>query len=51
MPFHLHSNVVYKFLEGRCNATSYGKTCHYLKVGIDVCSSDSHLTEKCWKLK
>ena len=25
--FNLRSNVVYKFLCGRCNATYYGKTC------------------------
>ena len=32
MPFNLRSNVVYKFLCGRCNATSYGKIFRHLNI-------------------
>ena len=32
VPFNLCSNVVYKFLCGRCNATSYGKTFWHLNI-------------------
>ena len=32
VPFNLCSNVVYKFLCGRCNATSYGKTFRHLNI-------------------
>ena len=30
--FNLHSNVVYNFSCGRCNATYYGKTCRQLNI-------------------
>ena len=32
VPFNLCSKVVYKFLCGRCNATSYGKTFQHLNI-------------------
>ena len=34
MPYCLCSNVVYKFLCGRCNATYYGETCRHLSVRV-----------------
>ena len=44
--FNLHSNVVYKFSSGRCNATYYGKTCQHLKIIIGQYSGVSPLTGK-----
>ena len=46
MPYCLHSNVIYKFLCGRCNATYYGKTCWHLSVRVGKHSGVSPLTGK-----
>ena len=51
MPFNLRSNVVYKFLCGRCNATYYGKTCEHLNIRIGDHSGVSSLTGKKSKAK
>ena len=50
-PLCLHSNIVYKFMCGRCNATYYGKTCHYFKVRVGKHSGISPLTNKWSKSK
>ena len=34
MPYCLHSNIVYKFSCGRCNATYYCQTCQHLSVRL-----------------
>ena len=44
--FNLRSNVVYKFLCGRCNATYYGETCRHLNVRVGEHSGISALTGK-----
>ena len=51
VPFSLHSNVVYKFSCGRCNATYYGKTCQNLNVRVGEHSGISPLTGKKSKSK
>ena len=51
MLFCLHSNVVYKFSCGRCNATHYGETCHHLSVRVGEQSDVSPLTGKRSKSK
>ena len=47
----LRSNVVYKFLCGRCNATYYGKTCRHLSVRVGEHLCVSPLTGKRSKSK
>ena len=42
----LRSNIVYKFMCGRCNATYYGQTCHHFKVRVGEHSGISPLTNK-----
>ena len=44
MPYCLRSNVVYKFLCGRCNATYSGKTCQHLSDRVGKHFSVSPLT-------
>ena len=51
VPFNLCSNVVYKYLCGRCSATYYGKTCQHLNIRIGDHSGVSSLTGKSPKLK
>ena len=51
MPHCLHSNVVYKFSCGRCNATYYGETCRHLSVRVGKHSGISPLTGKKLKSK
>ena len=51
IPLCLNSNIVYKFMCGRCNATYYGKTCHYFKVRVGKHSGISPLTNKWSKSK
>ena len=51
VPFNLRSNVVYKFLCGRCNATYYGITCRHLNVRVGEYSGISPLTGKKSKAK
>ena len=51
VPFNLRSNVVYKFSCGRCNVTSYGKTCQHLNVRVGEHSGISPINEKSRKLK
>ena len=46
MPYCLHSNVVYKFLCGRCNATCYSETCWHLNIRVGEHLGVSPLTEK-----
>ena len=49
--FNLRSNVVYKFLCGRCNTTYYGETCRHLNVRVSEHSGISPLTGKKSKAK
>ena len=49
MPYCLHSNVVYKFSCGRCNATYYSETCQHLSVRIGKHLGVSTLTGKKFK--
>ena len=42
--FNLRSNLVYKFLCGRCNATYYGETCRHLNIRVGEHSGVSTLT-------
>ena len=49
--FNLRSNVVYKFLCGRCNATYYGETCQHLNIRFGEHSGVSPLTRKKSKAK
>ena len=51
VPFNLHSNVVYKFFCGRCNATYYGETCQHLNIRVGEHSGISPLTRKKLKAK
>ena len=51
MPFNLRSNVVYKFLCGRCNATYYGETCRHLNIRVGEHSGVLPLTRKKLKAK
>ena len=51
MPYCLHSNIVYKFSCGRCNATYYGETCRHLSVRVGEHSVVSTLTGKKSKSK
>ena len=52
VPFNLLStNVVYKFLCGRCTATYYGKTCQHLNIRVGEHSGISPLTGKKLKAK
>ena len=51
MPHCLRSNVVYKFLCGRCNATYYGETCWNLSIRIGKHAGVSLLTGKMSKSK
>ena len=44
--FNLRSNVVYKFLCVRCNATYYGEACQHLNVTVGGHSGISPLTGK-----
>ena len=44
MPYCLHSNVVYKFSCGGCNATYYSETCRHLSVTVGEHSGVSSLT-------
>ena len=50
-PLCLHSNIVYEFMCGRCNATCYSKTYHHFKVRIGEHSGISPLTNKQSKSK
>ena len=47
----LHSNIVYKFVCGRCNAAYYSETCRHLKVRVGEHSDMSSLTNKRSKSK
>ena len=49
--FNLRSNVVYKFLCGRCNATYYGEPCRHLNIRVGEHSGVSPLTGKKSKAK
>ena len=51
MPYCLHSNAVYKFSCGRCNATYYGKTCQHLSIRVGKHTGVSPLTGKNSKSK
>ena len=51
MPYCLHSNVVYKFSCGRCNATYYGEICRHLSVRVGEHFGISPLTGKKSKSK
>ena len=51
VPFNLRSNVVYKFLCGRCNATYYGETCRHLNIRVGEHSGVLPLTRKKLKAK
>ena len=51
MPYCLRSNVIYKFLCGRCNATYYGQTCWHLSVRVGKHSGVLPLTRKKSKSK
>ena len=51
IPLCLHSNIVYKFTCGRCNATYYDETCHHFKVKVGKHSGISPLTNKRSKSK
>ena len=51
VPFNLHSNVVYKFSCGKCNATYYGETCRHLNIRAGEHSGISPLTAKKSKAK
>ena len=51
IPYYLRSNVVYKFLCGRCNATYYGETCRHLSVRVGEHSGIPPLTGKKSKSK
>ena len=51
MPYCFRSNVVYKFLCGRCNATYYGETCWHLSVRVGKHTGVSPLTEEKFKSK
>ena len=46
IPYCLRSNVVYKFLYGRCSATYYGETCQHLSVRVGEHSGVLPLTGK-----
>ena len=46
VPFNLRSNVISKFLCGRCSATYYGKTCLHMNVRVSEHSGISPLTGK-----
>ena len=46
LPHSLRSNVIYKFLCGRCNATYYGETYRHLSVRFGEHSGVSPLTGK-----
>ena len=45
------SNIVYKFVCGRCNATYYGETCPHFKVRVGQHSGISPITNKRSKSK
>ena len=51
MPYCLCSNVVYKFLYGRCNAPYYSETCRHLSVRVGKHLPISLLTGKKLKSK
>ena len=51
MPCRLRSNILYKFLCGRCNATYYNKTCWNLSVRVGEHSGVSPITGKKLKSK
>ena len=51
LPFKLHSNVVYEFSGGRCNANCYGETSRNLNVTVGEHSGVSPLTGKYSKAK
>ena len=51
MPYCMSSNVVYRFLCGRCSATYYGKTCRHLSVRVGEHSDVLPLTGKKSKSK
>ena len=51
MPYGLCSNVVYKLLCGRCNATYYSETCWHLSIRVGEHSGVSLLTGKILKSK
>ena len=52
VPFNLLlTNVVYKFLCGRCNATYYSNTCRHLNIRVGEHSGVSSLTGKKLKAK
>ena len=51
MPYCLRSNVVYKFLCDRCNATYYDDTCRHISVRVSEHSGVSPLTRKKSKSK
>ena len=51
MPYCLRSNVVYKFLCSRCNATYFGETYQHLSVRVGEHSGVSPLTGKKSKSK
>ena len=46
IPFNSRSNVVYRFLCGRCSTTYYGKTCWHLCIRVGEHSGISPLTRK-----
>ena len=47
----LRSNIVYKFVCGRCNATYYSEICRHLKVRVGEHSDISRFTDKRSKSK
>ena len=51
MRYCLHSNFVYEFLCGRCNAAYYAETCWHLSVRVGEHSGLSPLTGKKSKSK
>ena len=51
IPLCLRSNIVYKFVCGRYNATYYSETCHHFKVRVGEHSGISPSTDKRSKSK